>query len=1017
MDEAPIAEQVAQLGQLVVQLCRGVGIELVPADELPVRQQELRQAVLDSFARAAATEQSNEAEALHMMLRILECLPPESPSRPRLMTAVSRVAHGLLPGRRGDHALLDTVVEVMRRVTAPGSADDPGLTDRLGFLNEVLTFRFDARGAVDDLRAAAEAAREVVRLHPASDPFHPRHQLNLAASLSRLAHWTGDDGLLDEAVGIARSAVAEIPADDRDRPLALHKLAFVLAERYQRTDDARDLDESVTHRRTSLAAWDVIKAADPAAADEENHDVFLSGLCNVLRMRFLRFEDRDDLAEAISLGRGLMSQDPSGQPRSDRSGPMTNLAAALMLWAQHESDRPALDEAITLFRRIRDGSAGTPLASRHLGNLGLALGRRYAMAGDVADLAEAIALHEQAAAQADPEQPDLTEHWTNAARALWNRFEAQGDRADLERAAALYERAAFQPNGTTRSRVSAAYAWGRSRAELGAWDSALRGFTLAVELLPRLALHRLGPADQAELMGKVFGLASAGAGCALQAGDPAAAVALLEHSRGVLAEQLLGADEDLALLNDRDPELARRFEGLRQSLDGRGGPGGSGSLGDSAEVSASAGGQGTVHAWNRMVREIRDVIPGFFSPPSTADLLGRLGGRTVVLLNTSEYRSDCLVLKDGAITVVPIEGVTSEDFIDQTSHMLRGIGRALGELPDVPRQEGEEVLLDLLDWVWEKVGRPVMAAAGYLTGGNDRMSEGTSPRLWWIPCGMSGFLPLHAAGRRPGTTGGDARAGEPQSVSECVVSSYAPTLRGLLRTRDSHGPHPVRDRPALVVAAVEDDLPGVAREIGVLEGLVPVDVLAGPDATVEAVKERLPHHPVVHFACHGIRDPEDPGASRFLLSAADGGALTVRDLVGLRLPAARLAYLSVCSTALAATSSLQLVDEALTLSASMHVAGFRNVIGALWPVNDLIAVRLVRDVYVSMRSAHRSVPPGPAANDGVPYDGARYDAASYETVSVDADRSAGALHAAVAEFRRLYPELPSLWASHVHVGG
>jgi tetratricopeptide (TPR) repeat protein len=969
---SPFTEHGARLVRALAELASRVGIELVPDAEGPVRQQELLRAALSAVTEEPLDPPIDAAWALRLMFGTAARLEPESPSRSRLMTTISRFVFEEVTSRQ-DPAFLDEAVGVMRQVTTLGPADDPDLPNRLNCLSETLRRRFDARGAISDLREAVDATRTAVRVHPESDPFHPRLELNLAVSQSQLAQWTGDDGLLDEAVGTARSAVRKIPAGDRDRPLALHKLAVMLADRYLRAADARDLDASIEHRRTALAAWEALGTADPAAVSEQDRDLFRSGLSNSLRLRFLRFDDKDDLAEAIALGRELVPPDASTEPWTGDPGPMTNLASALMFWGEREPDPAALDEAVVLFRRVRDGSAGTALAARHLGNLGLALSRRFRMAGDVADLTEAIALHEQAASQIDPEQPDLAEHLAHAARALWDRFEAAGDRTDLDRACALYERAASRPTGGTSSRVSHAYAWGRARAQLGEWDSAQRGFTLAVELLPRLALHRLSPADQAELMRSFFGLASAGASCALQAGDPAGAVALLEHGRAVLAEQLLGADEDLALLNDRDPALARRFEDLRESLDGRGGAG---------------DGRGAVHAWNQTLRAIREVVPGFFRPPSTADLLGRLGGRTVVLLNTSPYRSDCLVLKDGAITVVPLT-VLVGDFTEQASRLLHALGHAFGEDPEVARQTGEEELLDVLDWVWEKVGKPVMESTGFLAAADGRTTARTPPRLWWIPCGMSGFLPLHAAGRRLGPADGDAPAGGPRSVPECVISSYAPTLRSLLRTR---GPAAPDDRPALVVAAPEDDLPGVTREIGVLAGLVPVEVLAGPEATVEAVKERLPDHPVVHFACHGVRDPEDPGASRFLLPASGRGALTVRDLVALRLPSARLAYLSVCSTALAATTAIQLVDEALTLSASMHVAGFRNVIGALWPVNDLIAVRLVRDMYRSMRS-----PDGPA--------------------SIDADLSAEALHTAVTEFRRVYPELPSLWASHVHVGG
>ena len=67
-------------------------------------------------------------------------------------------------------------------------------------------------------------------------------------------------------------------------------------------------------------------------------------------------------------------------------------------------------------------------------------------------------------------------------------------------------------------------------------------------------------------------------------------------------------------------------------------------------------------------------------------------------------------------------------------------------------------------------------------------------------------------------------------------------------------------------------------------------------STAEAVKEHLAHHPVVHFACHGVLDLENPGESELLLPAGPGGGLTVRDLTALRLPRSTMRAKSAISS-------------------------------------------------------------------------------------------------------------------------
>jgi CHAT domain-containing protein len=97
------------------------------------------------------------------------------------------------------------------------------------------------------------------------------------------------------------------------------------------------------------------------------------------------------------------------------------------------------------------------------------------------------------------------------------------------------------------------------------------------------------------------------------------------------------------------------------------------------------------------------------------------------------------------------------------------------------------------------------------------------------------------------------------------------------------------------------------------------------------------------------------------------------------------AYLSACETA----SVNRLPDESIHVASAFHVAGYRQVVGTLWPTSDRVAARMATTFYTAMTGA-----------------GTR----------ADAGRCAQALHEATRQQRRRWPHQPTLWAGYIHVG-
>ena len=174
---------------------------------------------------------------------------------------------------------------------------------------------------------------------------------------------------------------------------------------------------------------------------------------------------------------------------------------------------------------------------------------------------------------------------------------------------------------------------------------------------------------------------------------------------------------------------------------------------------------------------------------------------------------------------------------------------------------------------------------------------------------------------------------------------------------------------------------GTARLLGTAHG-------AGP-ATRETVLDALRIARWAHFACHAIGDLESPSRGRILLEDGEEKPLTIKDLSGLDVPGAQLAYLSACKTG---RPSASLVDEVVDLATAFHAVGYRHVVATMWPIGDKSAAFVTKGFYENLLP------------EGTPLGG------------VDFDASALALHTAVTKLRDAMPERPSRWAAHVHVG-
>ncbi|MFE1346395.1 CHAT domain-containing protein [Streptomyces sp. NPDC058757] len=852
-----------------------------------------------------------------------------------------------------DPSLLDRAIALGRSAAAATPAGHPRRGVRLDHFATALATRGEELGDHAALAEAVGVEREAVACTPAGDPLRVRFTGNLVVNLNALFHATGDLAHLTDAIDVARR-VTEATAGQGDHPRSLGLLAVVLHNRFRVTGELWALSEAVDRARES------VRLGAHLVAQQAQR---LSNLGAMLSDWFTRTGRASVLDEAIAAHREAVDATADDDP--DRALRLANLGGVLGMAYEKFGDRDALRDAIAARRA---SVAATPQDSPewpgYTANLAAALGDwctdPAAPAGarreppDPRLLAEATGLARSAARRAGQDAYSRAGLLTRVANVLTLGFRHLGDGDALTEALGHYREAAASTGSPTDSRVQAADRWGDLAAEAGRFDVAAEGYAAAVRLLPRLAGRRLGREDAQYWLGRFAGVAADAAACALAVGDEASAVTLLESGRCVLAAQALDSRGDLSDLRERAPELAERFRTLTAEF----------------ETDTTTDRVALAEELDAVTERIR-ALPGmerFLRPPLLTDLTAQAHEGPIVYVNVSRHRCDALVVTPDGVRSRALDRLSE----GAVSRRVRALHTAFAE----GRAAAERTVHDTLAWLWDAVAGPVLDELG-LTA--EPAADGPWPRIWWAPVGALSLLPLHAAGHH--------RDGGPVLLDR-VVSSTTPTIRALAHARAARRTD--RDEPRLLVVAMPHtpdapDLPGARAEAEHLAALVPgATVLAGADATRDAVLDALSAGGWAHFACHGYSDPDNPSDSHLVLHDHDRAPFRVRDLSRLRLRNAEFAFLSACDTA---RTTARLSDEAIHPLAAFQTAGFSQVVGTLWRVDDAVAPAFSRQIYAEL-TADRS---------GAP-------------------RAAAAVHRTVRRLRATYPNLPSVWAAHVHAG-
>lgn len=858
--------------------------------------------------------------------------------------------------------LTEAVARFRETLAALGAADAHRDND-LNNLVAALSVLAERRNDTDVVREAVAAGREAVAISR-HHKLRVRYLDNLGGVLRLLAVRTGDLATLREAAEVAREAVAGLTSGHPRLAAFSSNLAATLQVLYQRAGELEVLEEAARAGRTAVAA---------TPEGHPNRAVFLHNLGGTLVSLYSRTNRSDVLDEAVTVSRDAVAALPRDHP--ERASMTNGLAGTLGMLGEHTRDADILREGV---RTERDAIAATPhdhpARAGYLHNLGLMLRTLFDLTGELDALAQAARAGRAAVAATTGDHPDHATTRYDLGSTLHRLHERTAEPEVLAEALECLRAAGASSAASTFVRLRARHALGQLATDPA---EALRAMDSAIDLLELIAPGSLQRSDREHQLGRLGSLAGDAAAAALAAGNPARAVELLERARGVLAADavgLRGADHER--LRARYPDLAGQLDRARSrivELDRTHATlahtvltaGSTRTL--SAQLRQLAASRRAAHAdWERAVAEAREHpgFAGFLRAPDIGQLTRHARDGPVVYVTAGH----ALVLTadpEDPVHVVALAGLTPRAAGVRATRLLAACGTANArDLAPAAARTAQQEIRAVLDWVWDTVTGPVLAHLGHTAA---VPAGGPWPRVWWCPVGVLAFLPLHAAGQ----------------ALDRVVSSYTPTAR-------ARNPEPAGTAPGTTVIVPVPDLPGAAlpgvtEETAAIGALVPAaSVLTNP--THDTVLAALPDHQVAHFACHGRADLADPARSHLVLADHATAPLTVTEIGALRLSAG-LAYLSACATSVTAA---RLADEALHITGAFHLAGYHNVVGTLWSIDDTTAAEFAAGFYRLL------------TDDG--------------TVAPRTGRSAAALHEVTRRLRERYPDVPAVWAAYTHTG-
>jgi tetratricopeptide (TPR) repeat protein len=901
------------------------------------------------------------AEALHLQRIGLERLPvADFQNRHRHLSHLAQIltAKHCSQGYQDRDGVLSVLEEAFQ--SCPPTHVDRCVLYPLMILQ--MTVEYSHSGEIEFLNGAIKLGRQGLNLGKFINPGRRAYFLALMADSLRIRHETTreDENDLEEAVEILREALRISLLGDINRCFYLYSLAMALTLQFRSDGNTSHLEEA---SQLFHHASDIVATENPCRRD------IISGYAYTLGLSFRETGDIAELNRAIDLGKEAVAEmRPSAVNYAHSTVQMVS-HLCLRFEVLHANDdlndvRTSTEE---LLRSISDGNpnrieAVHILAKAHLfhaidkksfENIDLAIDQLLLIKDKLSQSSLGPeSLRTLAACYVAKFRQSEDIEYAHQAREVMNEVLENVHPGHYERFQCLIDAAKlYLEHGTPFYNIDIALKYLSDalenthrdvRSKIHGAKQVLDGMEIehrclstttsstslklldvtefAVLLLPRIAFFGVYPYSRLQSLKEGQAIAMTGASLALNLAHIEKALEIMEQGRATFWTHTLRLRSPFSQipeeLRHQLSELARRLEKVVNESEN--------SKDQRYVESEIARRRKDSEEFNSLVRRVR-CIPGherFMLPDEYSTLKGAAKNGPVIILVCSTLACHAIILTpSGKTSSIPLEAINDKWLVESASAWRSSAIQARAALRDglklVKHNKAVESSYkrseQILRLLWINIVFPVIQALQIevrvsvlllsYQGSHYNMqpaSDRDRPRVWWCPTGYFAHLPIHAAG-----AGG-------KQCSDYVVSSYTPTISGLLDARKKYMPVKKKESKALIAAVplsfspLWGELVSTNEEVSTVKAALPegtVISVRGTDTTVngdicgvtaDALLDKLPEATILHLACHGHQDLKNALDSGFMMSDE---VLTIKKLMQVPLPQAFMAFLSACETA------------------------------------------------------------------------------------------------------------------------
>ena len=539
------------------------------------------------------------------------------------------------------------------------------------------------------------------------------------------------------------------------------------------------------------------------------------------------------------------------------------------------------------------------------------------------------------------------EEWARSQNNLGSAYlyRIRGERADnLELAIAAYNLSLeiYTPTAFPINCLGTGRNLGKTANLIEDWETAIKGYNLAIEAVENTRLEALNPQRQQEILSDAMDVYHGIVQSYLNLNQPDRALEYVERSKTRYLVQLL-TDRDIYPKGNIPQTIITELDRLRRAI-----------IGEEQQLAIqeqtrNRGGILTLDQQKQPIlndythlnhlkqelkqfidREITKIDEDFIltqtvKPIPFQDILSLTDAETCLLqwYITSEKILAFVVSADGNINLWESSEDNRNKLTDLINNYLQLYYSQNGH------QEWINQLSDLLQTFSDTLHINDILA----------LIPNTCKRLIIIPYLFLHILPLHAL-----------PINDNQILQDKYDVQYAPSCQLFKITQQRQ----LNDLNSLfAIQNPQNNLLFTDLEVEIIKNLfVQSDILAKQNATEIAIKthQNFPLANCIHFSCHGTFNPNKPLESALILTKEktdqEDGYLRLGEIFELNFKNCRLVMLSACETGLIDLNYIS--DEYIGLPSGFLSAGSPSVVSSLWKVNDLSTAFLLIKFYETL---------------------------------------------------------------------